>query len=199
MIQGYRHGFVFTIIRTGGWLLSLVVSFVLFPKFYDYLSTNTELKSRIHSTIYEKISTEGEAIFLATENLPSILKETALSAASGLFGSLADTLSDMILRVLSFVILIILIKLLLFIITFLFSKKKRRGPVSFFDGVFGLIAGAAKGIFVVLIILILFVPLTMLGQGELQLFISNALEGSIFAGGLYQHNPLLAIVEAFFD
>ncbi|NLP29591.1 MAG: CvpA family protein [Clostridiales bacterium] len=194
--QGYRKGFVRTFIHTVGWLLSIIIGFAFYPQVKDFLGKNTGIYNHVNLRVHEKISAEGSSIIdPISDNLPVILKDIINTAEETVSTVLADGLSSFLLNVISFLAVVILIKIVFYILSSLLSKKNRRGIIGFIDGIFGLLAGAIKGIVTIFILLALMVPVISLSSGD---FLINALYESNIAMTLYDNNLILLIIKNSF-
>jgi len=194
-VLGYVRGFMNTFFHTVGWILSIVLSFVWYPKVSMFLKEKTGFYETINARLAERISTSNtDTANQVLNGIPDVLKEAVDTAANALAKSFANGLSDVLFSVISFLIVAIGIKLIFLVLTSLFSKRSNNGLTGFFDGVFGAAFGGLKGIVLVLILLALLIPIINLTSSE---FLQNALDSSHFAKSLYDGNPLFSIFNLF--
>jgi len=199
MIQGFRHGFVYTFIHTVGWILAVVLGFVWYPYVIEFLKEKTPLYDSIHGKIAERVAENtGNAADSAMSGIPevirSMLDKAVDSATTAITNTMSDNLTNLIFNLLGFLVVAIAIKLILMSLTFLFSKEKNSGIIGGVDGFFGLLAGALRGIILVYILLALMVPITSLTGSQ---FLIGQVDGSVLGSYLYENNLILQIVKGF--
>ena len=197
MVQGFRNGFVYTFLHMTGWLLSLIVSFVLSPKARIFLLENTDYYDSIHDAIVEKFSSAIDASDFFANGFPKILQNAAERMSLAAADSLADSMTELIFTILSLLAVTFLAKLILWLVIGLFSKKHVGGLTAFLDGTAGLCAGFVKGMLVVSVLLALMLPVTALASEQFALTFQGWLADSSFACDLYDNNLILLIVRDF--
>ncbi|MDD4593395.1 MAG: CvpA family protein, partial [Parabacteroides sp.] len=110
--QGYRKGFIYTFIHTAGWLLAIVLGYVLYPHVSAFLLDKTNFYYGIHEKIADKISDRGSAIIdPVSDNLPTIFGNVVDSAEQAITSALTDGLSDFLFQIISFLAVVIGIRL----------------------------------------------------------------------------------------
>ncbi|MEA4986847.1 MAG: CvpA family protein [Anaerovorax sp.] len=194
-ILGYVRGFMNTFLHTAGWILSLVLSFVWYPKVSAFLKEKTGFYDMMHARLTERVAAEGsDTTSQILNGIPEVLKEAVTAATNALAESLANGLADVLFSIISFLIVAIGIKLIFLFLTSLFSKRSNDGLTGFFDGVFGAAFGGLKGFVLVLILLALLIPIMNLTSSD---FLQNTLNESRFAKVLYDSNPLFLMLNRF--
>lgn len=199
IVQGFRHGFVHTFIHTVGWVLAVILGFVWYPHVITFLKEKTGFYDTIHGKIAERIAENaGNAADSAMTGIPEVIRDlldkAVDSATNAIAVSMSDNLSNLIFNILGFLVVAIVIKLFLLILTVLFSKEKNSGFIGGIDGLFGLLAGAAKGAILIYILLALMVPITSLSGST---FLIDQLDGSVLGSYLYNNNLILGLVKGF--
>ena len=197
MARGYRQGFLENAINSCGWIIGLVVGFVLSPLFKVFLMDNTQLDEVIYASVSEKAQEMFNPIQLEA-GVPDILKDSFSELAQSLTGtatdSLASSLSIFAMSVLSFVILTIACNLVFKLTLSMGSKKKRRNIVGTMDGIAGLAFGFVKGIIYVFILLALLFPIATMAKPETYAMLMDSLYESNIALELYDNNLLMVII-----
>lgn len=195
MVLGYRNGFVYTLIRTFEWLFALVLGIILHPLIKTLLVTKTGLSDLIKNNV--SVSLQDITDFSGFENmLPPILRPSFESLSNSAISVWSEGLSDLILAILSFLILLFLIRFLFSIIVNLFSKRKAHNSlVNFTDGILGMIFGFISGFILVSVILMTMFPASALLPSNLSKSWNSQLEESHIAYELWNNNLLLAIVQ----
>jgi uncharacterized membrane protein required for colicin V production len=197
MARGYRRGLVGTVLRTFGWLFSIVAAAIAYPYATALLSEHTDIYDNIRIGLEQRFSAQlsakaGEMMW----DIPTIVADAADRLVSALAVSVAEGLSSICFSVFVYLALALAIKLLSFLITFLFSKRSRgNGLIGGIDGFLGAIFGAVRGALVVFVLLALILPLSLLVGESANAFVSDALFSSMFAGELYANNPLLLLTD----
>ena len=92
--QGYRMGFLHTLIHTAGWLASLILGFLWYPKVAEFLREKTDF----YNIIYHKIQNKMGDVTLAThdsitDSFPKVLKN-AVETVADTFTSVSYTHLD---------------------------------------------------------------------------------------------------------
>jgi uncharacterized membrane protein required for colicin V production len=193
MTFGYRRGFFGTVLRTFGWLLSIIAAIVAYPYATEWLSEHTDIYNNIRSGLEERFSMHLSAkTGELTEDIPDMLAKAADTLASTFAVSLAEGVAAVCFGVFVYLVLVFAIKLFASLLSFLFSKRSRRkGILSGIDGFLGLVFGAVRGVLVVFLLLALMLPVSLFISESANAAVSDALFSSMFAGELYNNNPLL--------
>lgn len=194
--QGYRMGFLHTLIHTAGWLASLILGFLWYPKVAEFLREKTDF----YNIIYHKIQNKMGDVTLAThdsitDSFPKVLKNAVETVADTFTSSLASGVASFLFNVLAFLLVVLAVRLVFLFLSSLFSKRNNEGLTGFTDGVLGLFAGAFKGILMVFVLLAFLVPIISLSSGHA---VSDALDTSVLAGYLYDNNLILLIIQDIF-
>lgn len=197
-VQGYRHGFVQTFIHTVGWVLAVVLGFVWYPHVIGFLKEKTGFYDVVHAKIAERIAENaGSAADSAIAGIPEVIRgllnKAVDSATNAIASSISDTLTGMIFNIIGFLAVALLIKMVLLVLTTLFSKEKNSGIIGGIDGLFGLFAGALKGIIIVYILLAIMVPISSLSGSPV---LSTGLDNSVLGSYLYDNNLILMTVKS---
>jgi len=199
IVQGFRRGFVQTFVHALGWLLAVVLGFVWYPQMVDFLKNKTAFYTAVHDKISDRITANAEtAVETAMKGIPDVIRDflqkAVDTATDALAGTMADSLSNLIFNIIGFLLVAFLIKILLLFITVVFSKEKSFGIIGGVDGFFGLLAGAAKGILMVYILLALMVPIISITGSSL---LVNLLGDSHIGSYMYENNLIFTFIRKF--
>ena len=193
---GFRQGFVRTFIHTAGWILSIVLAFAWYAQVEDFMRNKTNFYDTIYGKVAERVAAEGPSAGVSfTQDMPLILKELVDTIKNSVADAIAMGVTDFLFKVICFLLLVVAIRLVFMLISSLFSKKNNDGFLGFVDGVFGLLAGAVKGLLLIFLLLALLVPVMSLTTGD---SLAAALESSRIAGTLYDNNYLLLLLKGAF-
>ncbi|NLT47340.1 MAG: CvpA family protein, partial [Clostridiales bacterium] len=177
---GFRQGFVHTFIHTAGWLLSIVLAFAWYAKVENFMRNKTNFYDTVYNKVAERVAEEGSSAGVSfTKDMPVILQEFIDSIKNSVADAIAMGVSDFLFKVICFLLLVIAIRLVFMLFSSLFSKKNNEGFLGFIDGVFGLLAGAIKGLLIIFLLLALLVPVIGLSSGD---SLAATLESSRIAG-----------------
>lgn len=196
VIAGYRKGFTEAFLHTIGWILAIVLGFVWTPAVAAFLRGNTGLEENLRTIFDERLALAGtgggEGIL---SGVPKILADYFSDAASVIQTKTVENLVDIIMTILALLCIILVIKLIFFLITFLFSKRKRGGIIAFSDGMLGLAFGLVKGLLLICILLAFFLPLANFIRSDALL---DQLYSSTYAIQIYDNNPIFLLTQIFF-
>jgi len=193
---GFRQGFVHTFIHTAGWLLSIVLAFAWYAKVENFMRNKTNFYDTVYNKVAERVAEEGSSAGVSfTKDMPVILQEFIDSIKNSVADAIAMGVSDFLFKVICFLLLVVAIRLVFMLFSSLFSKKNNEGFLGFIDGVFGLLAGAIKGLLIIFLLLALLVPVIGLSSGD---SLAATLESSRIAGILYDNNYLLLMLKSVF-
>lgn len=168
---GFRKGFAYTFIHTAGWIMALMLAFMLTDKFKVVLEATPFAKEHI-----PEIPT--------SEMMPEILQNNFIGFTH-----------EMILSIVAFIILFIGIKLIMSILLHIYTHSIGGGFTGFIDGTLGLALGMLKGIILVYIILLVCVPLVETLAPDMVGTIDQVLASSQLAEDLYNNNPFAFLLE----
>ncbi len=191
LVLGFRKGFLYTIVHSLGWLISLAGAFFLTDPVSSFLKEHTEIYNRIYRLMLGNFSGPADSASTYYDSLPDVIGEKAAETTNNITESLAATFADAIFAILVFVLIFLVIKIILWLILRGFSKRHRDGLSGCFDGILGLAAGAIKGAILVLLFLALLMPFINFVSPDSADAVMQSLQQSYIAGFLYDHNVIL--------
>lgn len=168
---GFRKGFAYTFIHTAGWIMALMLAFMLTDKFKVILEATPFAQEHIPE-------------IPASHMLPSILQ-----------GTFVGFTREIILSIVAFIILFIAIKIILSILLHIYTHSIGDGFTGFIDGTLGLALGMIKGIILVYIVLLVCIPLTETLFPDMVGTIDKVISSSQLAEDLYNNNPFVFLLE----
>lgn len=176
--DGLRQGFIRTVVQTLGWLIAIGAGLIFQGVLHDLLVEKTNITQGISDRITLKLSmgeASSETFFIS--KMPVIVQDFITTG-----------LTPFLVKIIAFILVVLFFRLIIMLITFIFSKKRRRGLIGFFDSFLGIFAGMLKGFFMIFLFLAILIPfIGLFPMG----FISDAMEASKIAGVLYDNNYLL--------
>ena len=193
---GFRRGFLHTFLHTLGWVLSIALSFVCYTAVEGFLRANTNLYGILYDKIAQRTAEQGSyAASSFTAGMPSILQDFIDSIKNSVAAAIASGVSDYLFKIICFLSVAIVIRFIFLLLCSLISKKHNDGLLGFIDGIFGLLAGAVKGLLLIFLLLAFLVPIISLFPGD---SLITTLESSKIAGVLYDNNYLLLFLKGLF-
>ena len=189
-ISGARKGFILTVKSFLQWFLCIIAGILLCNPIKYLLKTHTGLEG----FLYELTDTESINLRIQ-EFLPDAAAKWLEPAILSKEVEIEGAIVSMLLTVISFLLIIIFIKLAFFVLTILFSKEYHDGSTGFTDSTLGLVFGLARGLFYVLLIFVLFIPLFSMWSPDFGIRVSEAASDSFIADAFYNDNILLTVLE----
>lgn len=169
--HGFRKGFAYTFIHTAGWVMALMLAFMLTDKFKVVLEATPFAQEHIPQ-------------IPVSDMLPELLQENFVGFTH-----------EIILSVVAFLILFIGIKILMSILLHIYTRSISGGFSGFIDGTLGLALGMLKGIIFVYIVLLVCIPLVETIMPNMVGTIDNLIQTSQLAKDLYNNNPFVFLLE----
>ena len=135
----------------------------------------------------------GEALLTLQARRMRYLYWMMEDMATSLTDSAASGVTDFLMTVAAFLILVMASKILLYILIALFSKRNNPGATGIIDGLLGLGVGFIKGFVVVYLVLAIMIPAVNLASPDHAFSLLTSLDSSLMAKDLYDNNPLLLL------
>lgn len=198
LIRGAKTGFARTLVSFMQWFICIIAGFILCSSVKEYLITQTELDDAINSYILDQVGTsiEQSAPYMA---MPDLFSQWIQDSSTGFVYGTTASLTDVILTVIAFIVVILAIKLLCWFFVWIFSKEHHDGLIGFLDSLVGLLFGAVRGVLLILLLFAFLVPVLCLLPGTLSETLKTAMDQSSVASFLYDDNLLLILVRDLFS
>lgn len=190
---GYRNGFIYTFFHTMGWLISLLIGFVFTPLLKKQMVESDLFYSAIQEQVLLRMPGGFDSNSLTSQGIPQSFRKMMENMSTSFTESAASTVTDLMMTVTAFLILIVVTKILLYFIITLFSKKNNPGATGMLDGLLGLAMGFIKGFVVVYVLLAVMIPAVNLASPDHAFSLLTSLDSSLMAKDLYDNNPLLLL------
>lgn len=198
IVSGARKGFAKTCLSFMQWFICIIAGFFLCTPIKGYLIAHTTLDEAIHSYIIDQIHTTIEES-APYQSMPDLFSSWLQDGRSGfLYGSSAS-LTDIVLTVLAFLLVILTVKIAGSILVLLFSKEYHKGLIGCLDGILGFGFGAVRGVLLLLILFALLVPVLTLLPDTLSTALKTAIDQSMVASVFYDDNLLLILLRDLFS
>lgn len=190
---GYRNGFIYTLFHTMGWLISLLVGFVFTPMLKKYMIQSDILYSSIQDQVLLRMPGRLDDHALTAEGIPQSIRRMMEDMTTSLTDGAASAVTDFLMTVAAFLILVLASKIVLYILIALFSKRNNPGATGIIDGLLGLGIGFIKGFVVIYLVLAIMIPAINLASPDHAFSLLTSLDSSLMAKDLYDNNPLLLL------
>lgn len=198
IIGGARKGFTKTCFSFMQWFTCIVAGFFLCTLVKDTLISYTTLDDAIHNYILDQMKTTIEES-APYQSVPDLFSQWLQEAGNDFVYSTCASLTDIILTILSFLLIVLGVKLVGGIFVLLFSKEYHDGVVGCLDGVLGFLFGAVRGVLLLMVLFALLVPVLTLLPETLSVAIKTALDQSMIASVVYDDNLLLILLRDLFS
>ena len=186
---GYKSGFLRSFIRIASYLISLVISFFLYPIVADFLA-KTPIYTKLSELIGEKYIMQGVTQTSGAETFGILTKyigEGITNAASGI----ADSVAMLLINIIAFILILVLSKLIIRIVSKVLNIFTKLPVIKQFNRLGGAVLGGVLGVLLLYIIsavLILFLPI------DSQTTVMDEIEKSVFASEIYENNIILDLI-----
>ena len=189
-VLGYRRGFILTFFGLFRWVICMLIAYFLTPEVRDFIIQYTTVDDSIESHIRISLSSKimGAPIYNA---LPVPYKSFINDASHETVEFIAQSITRMLLAVITFLLLLFIFRIMTRLLVHLFSAKENDGFIGGLDRFFGTLVGAGRGFVLVLIITLIMFPLVGILGPQTADPILESLHDSSFADYLYYNNPLL--------
>lgn len=195
MILSARRGFTKTLLSAVGWIFCLVLGLLYCDDIADFIAAKTTFDEKLTRSLAQAMwsGSHGSAFLKA---IPEFLRSAVGAAAKNVENDAAESLARILISLLAFVLIVAAVKIVCLLISLLFSKEHHKGFIGAADTAAGLAIGLLIGIFYCFLALcVLVLILNLLPEGA-QAWVHTELDESVIAGGLYQNNALLLLVES---
>lgn len=188
---GYKRGLVKVLVGLIAFIIALVVTVVLYKPIANAVIDNTKLDDNIKNTIYENIKDENlensdnKIIQFANQYILPGMEEVTIEIV-------ADSISETIIEVLTFMILLGIVRIALFFVSKIFDAITELPIIKQFNKLGGTIYGIAQGIvinYLVFAIIIVVVPMMNLEQ------VDKTINESTFGKVLYNENIIIKMIK----
>ena len=188
MYIGYKSGFMRSFVKIASYIVSIVISFFMYPVISDVL-IKTPLYEKMVEIINQKYQLQP-LIDVPTDTfgiLQNYINQGVQTATAGI----AEAIAMLLVNILAFVIVLILSKLVIRIVGKVFNIFTRLPVIKQFNRLGGMILGGISGVLVLYIacaVLLLFSPFDPHSR------IAYEVENSTFASEIYENNIILNVL-----
>ena len=186
VIMGYRSGLVKTCINAASYVVSIIVSLILYP-----ILSNALLKTQLHDVVLESVA---ENIVGSGETTAGTFAGYVEEGANVVAAGAAGTIATLIINVIAFIIVVILCKLLMAVLANVLDIFARIQVIRQINGLGGMVVGFVLGVVIIYLVLaVIFACTPML----VDTYALEQIEDSILALWMYENNVLVSLVGTF--
>ncbi len=192
---GYVRGLTGSLIKILSFVLSIIIAFVLFIPTSNFVIKNTKIDDNIEKTIRDTIvspngTTQNNMPVVINDYINKRIEETANSAKTTIADTLSKEVSQMIVKVGTWMALFIIAKILLILLQFITSLISKLPVIKQFDKGGGVIYGALEGLIITYVIFAIISFIAPMTSGKL---VQN-IDKSYIGNQMYNNNLLLNII-----
>lgn len=193
-IVGYKCGLASMLSHLGSWLVATVLAFILCSPLKIYLCQSTGIDEYFYAKFAQRLTPQSSG---RLGPIPDLFKDEIASARSHFVNATATQLTDIVMAIFAFLIILIGVKLIAFAFGALFSKKHNRGFIGFTDGLIGLFLGFIVGLILVVTLMAMAVPFAMSSFDGFAKYYEIASKDAIIAPYFYDYNLILVFIKSF--
>lgn len=187
--SGYRAGLMRSFIRIASYIISIVISFFLYPVVSELL-----MKTALYDKLAEFIGAKyvmNSLVDASGGNTLGILSKYIGNGIEAAAGGIANSIAGLLINLIAFIIILILSKVIIRVVGNILGIFTRLPIIKQFNRLGGGILGGAMGILILYIIcavMLLFAPL------DPQSKVAVEIEKSVFASEIYENNVILNFI-----
>lgn len=197
-INGFRKGFVYTLITTVGWVAALTGSVFGVMYLSDFLKAHGFLFDRLTEIFKVRFSAETDTLTPAVSSMPEPIGKVLDSMIDGISDTVASGFAGVCYTAILFAAFFLIIKLFMWVILRVFSKKYNDGFTGFFDGIFGSIFGLLKGAIFICVLLLIMMPVVNMISPDLTEQFALQMDQSLLVKMIYDNNPVSILIQGFY-
>ena len=197
-INGFRKGFVYTLITSVGWIAALTGAVFGVMYLNDFLKSHGILYDRLTEIFKVRFSAETDTLTPAVNSMPKPIGGVLDSMIDGVSDTVASGFAGVCYTAILFAAFFIVIKIFMWLVLRVFSKKFNDGFTGFFDGIFGTIFGILKGAVFICVLMLILMPVVNMISPDLTEQFALQMDQSIIAKMIYDNNPVSILIQTFY-
>ncbi len=179
----YKKGLVKLAIGLCAFVISIVITFVLYQPISNFVINNTQIDETIEKSIYEKANEMIQENGSKNEEANEILE----TAKNGMLPQTAKNLSINIVRGSTMIVLFVVVQIVLKFVTVIADAIAKLPIIDQLNKTGGMIYGILRGIFIIYVMLLI---LSIPGQINPNNIANESLDKSSLGKVMYQNNIL---------
>lgn len=192
---GARKGLISTVCSSLGWIGGLIFSLIFADQFKEKFLVDSSAAHGIQYFIYSKLSSDTDDAN-SVDNIPTNLKDVFAETKNNLAIETTNQITDIVLGIIAFLVMVVIFKLVMFLIYELFSRERNDNVIGFFDSLAGAGLGIIRGIILIYLVLMIFIPLIQTMVPETAEFFVDNLKESMVSGYLYDNNLFVILIKS---
>lgn len=200
ILIGYKRGLIGVAFKILAFILSVVITFILYIPVSNFVINNTEIDDTIKNVIVEKISEKGETeenekAVNKENSMPEVITdyidETTTNVKNSSMELVAENISITLVKFSVAVLLFIVVRILLMFIKLFTNIVEKLPIIKQFNKAGGIVFGVLEGAFIIMIgLAIILVVSSVVEIPSVIEAINNSFIGSV----LYNNNLLLKLI-----
>ena len=192
-----RKGFAMSVMTSLQWLVGITVALMFCDDMADFIAKKTSTGLSLNLFFQQKVQ-NGLEESPAIQQIPEVFHGWVQGATDYIADVTADSLTTIVLTVLSFIAMILAVKIIAWLFCRIFSREHHKGIIGLIDSALGLAIGTFLGAFYVMLLMALLTAVMGFLPENISGAILNSLQHSYFAGDLYEGNILFTLLRNLF-
>ncbi len=197
LLYGLKKGFVFTLVHTVGWVISMVLAYFATPYMSSFMKKNTGLFPWIESNLEGQLGGSLTNVEEGLNRLSLVVNALTSPAGSEIPVKTVSSLAEIFFVICCFILAFVLIKVLLGILAHFISKDYRTGNIRIFDRILGGVTGLILGAILVILGLTAITFIAGIFPSSLGETFNAQLETSYVSKEIFENNALLVLLQNY--
>ena len=194
---GFMRGFVGSGLHTFSWVAALGLA-IYGTSGLKSVFGNLFLNDIVSEALVGKFDGSSQAVQESTAGWPSAISDSLVSGTQQATSAFTDGLTQIIVAIITFLIIVIGVKIILRIIVTPILRGTRHSVIGTADKIAGATLGAVEGAILVLVFLSILTLIVSMGSTQMAANVENTLNQSVLASTLYNNNLLLSVTKGIF-
>ncbi|MGI6177200.1 MAG: CvpA family protein [Eubacterium sp.] len=199
-ILGWRKGILATLFSFVRWLICILVAVFGASSLCNFFYAKTDLPESLSIHIENSIAFTVSNTKLQSV-LPDAFKNMAADASIQTAEAIGDKLAKVLMLIFCFFIVLIIAAIITGIILRIlehYGKHKKSNPIGLMNGILGGVFGLFRGVIIVSVIMLLFIPFVTNIDPDASKPMVSAIRNSYLGGFFYDKNPITTLLEKYF-
>ncbi len=184
IFAGERQGFIKSLIRTLGWLVSILAALVLRPLLVSFIDEKTSIREEVNTKIVEFVKTKliaNDIGITESGSVPASISSVINSSASRAYNDsayqTAAPITDAVISAAAFIVIMLAVFVVIWIFLRFFEVLKRDfQPIGALDSIAGMLFGLLKAVLMAYILINVIMIVSSVTMNSVLL---SQIEGSI--------------------
>lgn len=194
VIFGYKKGLIKVIFNLCAFVISLIITLILYTPVTNWIMKNTEFDENIKNTIIENgIIEEADRTDSEEEQnyIQKYVNDVVVDTTNNVVEESAGIIAEKVVAIVVAILLFIVVRIIMILLKFVIGGIANLPIIKQFDKLGGTIYGILVGLLIIYIILAIMFFIVSINNNET---ILNLINTSIISKVLYAHNIILNIL-----